>query len=461
MSTATGFDPDLITRYDKSGPRYTSYPTALSFTPAFTEADYQRHAIESHQAATPLSLYVHIPFCDTICYYCACNKISTKDRSKADRYLDYLGREITLQSALFDAARPVEQLHFGGGTPTFLTVDQMQSLIKMLGQHFQLLDRDQGEYSIEIDPRSVTPDTIKSLRDLGFTRFSLGVQDVNPYVQKAINRIQPASMNRQIFEACRDFGAKSISMDLIYGLPLQTRETFAATLDEIISMSPDRLSVFNYAHMPAVFRTQRRIREADLPTPQVRLEILDMAIQRLTEAGYVYIGMDHFAKPDDELSQALRDGSLHRNFQGYTTHADCDLIGLGVSSIGSVCGAYSQNEKSLLAYYAEIDAGSLPIARGLSLTADDRLRRTIIQQLACQFQLDMRALPMAPEIDVTDYFAEELHQLQALQEDGLVRCDEGLVQVTPRGRFLIRNICMVFDRRLREQQGPARYSKVI
>ncbi|MDO6460041.1 oxygen-independent coproporphyrinogen III oxidase [Granulosicoccaceae sp. 1_MG-2023] len=461
--TRLQFDPELIKRYDKAGPRYTSYPTAVSFTPEFTVADYRQHAALSHERgdSAPLSLYFHIPFCDTVCFYCACNKIATKDYSKADTYLDYLYREIDMHAALYDRSRTVEQLHFGGGTPTFLSVSQMRALMEKIRSAFTLLDGDQGEYSIEIDPRSVTDETIAALRGMGFNRFSLGVQDVNEQVQKAVNRIQPLSMSRDIIEACRRHGAGSVSVDLIYGLPFQTVESFTTTLDEIIRLSPDRLSVFNYAHLPTLFKPQRRINEADLPAAEVKLQILDLTIAKLTGAGYEYIGMDHFAKPQDELAQAQKNGTLHRNFQGYTTHAECDLVAMGVSAISSVADCYAQNEKELDAYYARIDAGEIPITRGLSLTRDDVIRREVIQELACHFRLDFAALGERLGLDFASYFAPELSDgMKHLIDDGLVRLTSDDLQVLPAGRFLIRNICMVFDRRLREQKEQ-RFSRVI
>ena len=463
MSELIEFDPELIKRYDKSGPRYTSYPTAVAFTSEFTEDDYRRHADQSNQTTdpAPLSLYFHIPFCDTVCFYCACNKIATKDYSKATVYLDYLYREIEMQAKLYDPRRKVEQLHFGGGTPTFLSLEQMQALMGKIRQHFNLFDGDEGEYSIEIDPRSVTAATIKGLREIGFTRFSLGVQDVNEAVQKAVNRIQPLSLSSDIINACRDYGAMSVSVDLIYGLPLQTLESFSETVDEIIKLSPDRLSVFNYAHLPTMFKPQRRIKENELPASEVKLDILKMSVEKLTAAGYVYIGMDHFAKPGDELAQAREDGTLHRNFQGYTTHAECDLIGMGVSSISSVSGCYSQNEKDLEGYYKRIAKSEIPVIKGLSLTEDDILRREVIQELACQFSLNFDRIGQTFNIDFSEYFAEELEQLAAMQEDRLLELGADRLSVTPRGRFLIRNICMVFDLRMREQQHQQRFSKVI
>lgn len=463
MSDKTEFDPELIKRYNKSGPRYTSYPTAVAFTTEFKEDDFKHHAAigTGLENPAPLSLYFHIPFCDTVCFYCACNKIATKDYSKADVYLGYLYREIEMQAALFDHRRKVEQLHFGGGTPTFLNIDQMRALMGKIREHFNLFEGDEGEYSIEIDPRSVSAETIKGLREIGFTRFSLGVQDVNEKVQKAVNRIQPLEKNIDIIQACRDNGASSVSVDLIYGLPFQTLESFSETVERVIQLSPDRLSVFNYAHLPTLFKPQRRINEDELPSSEVKLDILKMSIEKLTNAGYVYIGMDHFAKPDDELALARKNGTLHRNFQGYTTHAECDLVGMGVSSISSVSGCYSQNEKDLEGYYARIAKSEIPVIKGLSLTDDDKLRREVIQELACQFKLDFDVVSGQFGIDFQSYFADELKQLAEMEKDGLLSLSKEGLDVTLRGRFLIRNICMVFDRRMREHQHEQRYSKVI
>ncbi|WP_020558211.1 oxygen-independent coproporphyrinogen III oxidase [Thiofilum flexile] len=456
------FDTALIRRYDKAGPRYTSYPTAVAFK-AFTAAEYQAQALHSNQRAKPLplSLYFHIPFCDTVCFYCACNKIATKDRTLSDKYLTYLFREIEMQAALYDRARVVEQLHWGGGTPTFLSHTEMRALMAKTREHFTLLTTDEGDYSIEIDPRSVTVETIHVLRETGFNRFSLGVQDVDEKVQVAVNRIQPIEQTRAVIEACRAVGAKSISVDLIYGLPFQTVESFQQTLHTIIELAPDRISVFNYAHMPHLFKPQRRINEVDLPTAEIKLQIMKLAVEQLTTAGYDYIGMDHFAKPDDELARAQVNGTLHRNFQGYTTHADCDLIAMGVSSISSVANSYSQNAKTLGEYYAAIDAGVFPVMKGLVMTEDDVIRRHIIQELTCQFALDFAEVEQLFGLHFAESFAQELADLQSMVEDKLLELTKLSIKVTPRGRFLIRNICMIFDKHLREQVTQQRFSRVI
>lgn len=456
------FDPDLIKRYDKSGPRYTSYPTAVQFHEGFGEQEYRAVANGTNDESPkrPLSLYFHIPFCDTVCYYCGCNKVVTKDRSRAAPYLERLHREIEMQAALFDSDRTVDQLHWGGGTPTFISHDEMQGLMDKTRERFKLHDDDTGEYSIEIDPREVQTDTIALLRRLGFNRMSLGVQDFDERVQKAVNRVQSEAQTLGALEAARNAGFKSLSIDLIYGLPFQSEESFSRTLDRILEISPDRLSVFNYAHLPELFKPQRRIADEDLPAPEEKLNILRMTIEKLTDAGYLYIGMDHFAKPDDELAVAQREGTLYRNFQGYSTHADCDLIGLGSTSIGQVGRSYSQNLKELEAYYEAIDAGRLAVFRGVELSDDDVLRREVITQLICHFHLDKGAVAAKYGIDFDDYFAVELEELKAMQDDGLVDLTSERIAVTLAGKLLIRNVCMVFDRYLRERKNQ-RFSKVI
>jgi len=465
------FDLDLIKRYDKSGPRYTSYPTALKFDESFDEASYRevaeatndesRTLVKSGQRAKPLSLYFHIPFCDTVCFYCGCNKIATKDRSKAQPYLDRVYKELAMQSALFDDDRIVDQLHWGGGTPTFISHEQMRELMAETRKNFRLHDDDTGEYSIEIDPREVTVESIALLREIGFNRMSLGVQDFDANVQKAVNRIQSEEVTLATLKAARDQGFKSVSIDLIYGLPHQSIKTFAETVDKIIAASPDRLSVFNYAHLPEMFKPQRRINEAELPSAAEKLDILQDTSERLNKAGYVYIGMDHFAKPDDELAVAQREHTLYRNFQGYSTHADCDLIGLGVTSIGKVGNSYSQNVKTLDSYYEYIDSGHLPVYRGIILDKDDILRREVITQLICNFYLKAEDVENQFNIEFKTYFATELEELQSMAKDGLIVVDEkNTIRIEPAGRLLIRNVCMVFDKYLR-QSGEQRFSKVI
>ncbi|WP_018152062.1 oxygen-independent coproporphyrinogen III oxidase [Leeia oryzae] len=457
------FDKELIERLAGNGPRYTSYPTADRFHDRFFESNFREQAIRHFgtNVKRPLSLYVHIPFCNTICYYCACNKIITKDKSKADIYLDYLEKEIDLQAPLFASHARIEQLHFGGGTPTFLSDEQLARLIGKLRQTFEFAPDDEGEFSIEIDPRKVQEHTIALLRALGFNRMSLGVQDFDPVVQKAVNRVQSEEETLGTLAAARKYGFKSISIDLIYGLPHQTVAGFSVTLDKVIAARPDRLSIYNYAHLPHLFKPQRRINDDDLPSPDTKLDILSLAIQKLTDAGYVYIGMDHFALPDDELAIAQRAGTLHRNFQGYSTHDDIDLLSLGVSAISKVGTSYSQNVRTTEAYYAALDEGVMPLFRGIELTPDDEIRRHIIQQLMCEFQLNIPALEKTFGIHYRDYFVAEQPQLLAYQQDGLLNISDELVQILPKGRLLVRNIAMVFDQHLREKQAEARYSKVI
>ncbi|MEQ6341775.1 MAG: oxygen-independent coproporphyrinogen III oxidase [Gammaproteobacteria bacterium] len=460
MDQSLVFDPVLIRRYDTSGPRYTSYPTAVQFHEGFTDADYRAAALATNSAASPLSLYFHIPFCDTVCFYCGCNKVVTKDRSRAAPYLARLFKEIELQGALFDRSRTVDQLHWGGGTPTFISHDEMRELMRVTGEYFTLRTDDSGEYSIEIDPREVGAETIALLREIGFNRMSMGVQDFDPQVQKAVNRIQSEEVTLAVLAEARRCGFKSVSIDLIYGLPFQSVASFARTLDKVIAVNPDRLSVFNYAHLPELFKPQRRINEADLPSPAEKLDILSMTIERLAQAGYVYIGMDHFAKPDDELAIAQRSRTLYRNFQGYSTHADCDLIAMGTTAIGKVGNTYSQNVRGIDDYYQRLDAGQLPVFRGIELSHDDLLRREIITQLICHFELDIPAIERQFGINYHAYFNREQKDLLSMQNDGLLQINELNVHVLPAGRLLIRNICMVFDAYLREKAGQ-RYSKVI
>ncbi len=454
-------DLELIRRLDKNGPRYTSYPTADRFVEAFNVDSYSSwvQKREIGGIARPLSLYIHIPFCNTLCFYCACNKVITKDKSKSAEYVRYLIKEMSMQAKLLGSKQVVEQLHFGGGTPTFLSDDEIRELMGAIGQHFKLID--DGEYSIEIDPRKVSDETIALLGQTGFNRISIGVQDFDDAVQKAVNRIQSEEETLRIINAARANGFKSVSIDLIYGLPKQTLEGFGVTLDRVISSNPDRLSIYNYAHMPTMFKPQRRIHEDDLPSGQVKLDILSMAVDKLTNAGYVYIGMDHFAKPEDELAVAQRQGRLHRNFQGYSTHSDCDLIALGLSSIGKIGPTYSQNYRDLEEYYDSLDRDELPIMRGIELNADDLVRRAIIQALMCHFELSKESFNIAYLIDFEQYFATEMEELLEYEREGLLEISPQWISVTPKGRMLIRNICMVFDKYLRTRTEHASYSKVI
>ncbi len=460
MEQSIEFDEDLIKRYNQTGPRYTSYPTAVQFEEQFGIEDYQQAAARSNESDRNLSLYFHIPFCDTICFFCACNKVWTRDRSKTTPYLERLFKEIEMQSALYDSNRKVDQLHWGGGTPTFINMDEMRQLMEKTRQHFNLHDDDSGEYSIEIDPREATRESVLLLRELGFNRMSLGVQDFNPKVQQAVNRIQTEEETFTVLEAAREAGFMSVNVDLIYGLPFQTEQSFLKTLDRVLQAKPDRFSVFNYAHMPSMFPAQKRMNEADMPSPDEKLRILHSTTERLLEAGYVYIGMDHFAKPDDELAVAQRQGSLYRNFQGYATHAECDLVGMGATAISLVDNTYAQNYKSLEDYYAAIDAGHLATWRGVWLTEDDELRRDVITQLICHFALDFVEMEMKWGIVFKEYFAEALEKLTPMVEDGLVILQDDRLQVTPKGRLLIRNICMPFDAYLKPGVEN-RFSKVI
>ena len=452
------FDPELIRKYDGYGPRYTSYPTADRFHTSFTAADYV-NALAARNPQQPLSLYVHLPFCNTICYYCACNKIITANRGRAAKYVRYLGHEIDIVSALVEGERRVQQLHWGGGTPTFLAHEEMAALMRKLRGAFAFAD--DTEVSIEIDPRKVEVATVAFLRELGFNRVSLGIQDFDPDVQKAVNRIQSEAETRTVIEAARANGVKSVNADLIYGLPRQTVAGFSATLDKVIELAPDRIALYGYAHVPHLFKAQRQIVAGELPGADTKLAILQTAIERLTRAGYLYIGMDHFARPDDELALALRDGKLHRNFQGYSTRPDCDLLAFGISAIGKVGPTYVQNVKTLDKYYAALDERRLPVMRGIALDADDLLRRDVIQRLMCEFRLDYRAVELAHAIRFGERFAIELAALAPLAADGLVDLRADGLDVTPRGRMLVRTVAMVFDRHLREARERASYSRVI
>ncbi len=454
------FDLELIKRYDTAGPRYTSYPTAVEFDEGFGIDSYQQQVAISNQRGGPLSLYFHLPFCDTVCFYCACNKIITKNRKHAAPYLENLHKEIAMQAVLFDSDRVVEQLHWGGGTPTFISHDQMRELMAVTRQYFNLADDEIGEFSIEIDPREANSETIAVLREIGFNRISLGVQDFNPIVQKAVNRIQSETETIEVINAARKEGFRSVSIDLIYGLPHQTPETFAETLDKIIAVSPDRISVFNYAHMPERFKVQRQMNDDDMPLPAVKLAILQNTIEKMTKAGYVYIGMDHFAKPDDELAIAQRENKLYRNFQGYATHVECDLIGLGITSIGSVGDSYSQNRRTLEEYNISLSNNELPVFRGITLTADDKIRRVVITKLICHFELDIKAVEADLNINFSDYFKAVYPQLDQFAKDGLLRYDDKKIVVLPAGHLLIRNICMAFDFYMQQKTGK-NFSKVI
>ncbi|MDH1869636.1 oxygen-independent coproporphyrinogen III oxidase [Pseudomonas chengduensis] len=460
MLDAIQWDADLIRRYDLAGPRYTSYPTAVQFHDDIGPFDLLHALRDSRKAGRPLSLYVHVPFCAHICYYCACNKVITKDRGRALPYLEKLEREIEIISRYIDRNQPIEQLHFGGGTPTFLSHDELRRLMQHLRRHFNLLDDDSGDYSIEIDPREADWSTMGLLRELGFNRVSLGVQDLDPEVQRAVNRLQTLEETRAIVEAARTLQFRSVNIDLIYGLPKQTPERFARTVAEVIALQPDRLSLFNYAHLPERFMPQRRINNDDLPSPGDKLVMLQASIEQLTRAGYRYIGMDHFALPDDELAVAQEEGTLQRNFQGYTTHGHCDLIGLGVSAISQIGDLYSQNDSDITSYQQTLGNGQLATRRGLHCNADDRLRRAVIQQLICHFQLRFADIEQTHGVVFRDYFCALWPELEQLAADGLISLDAQGIEVRPAGRLLVRSLCMLFDRYLNDQVRQ-RFSRVI
>jgi oxygen-independent coproporphyrinogen-3 oxidase len=455
-------DPELINKYDLSGPRYTSYPTADRFVEAHNSEVHAKwlslRGNDSANSAKPLSLYVHLPFCNTICFYCGCNKIVTRDHGRSAKYLRYLAREVALTAEKLSGSRRVEQVHLGGGTPTFLSGEELRTLMSTLGQHFELLP---GEYAIEIDPRSADREKIETLAQLGFNRISVGVQDFDPTVQKAVNRIQSEEETEAVINAARANGMTSVNIDLIYGLPHQHVIGFHRTLDRVLAMQPDRIALYSYAHLPHAFKPQRRILDSTLPSPATKLQILRLATRKLMEAGYVYIGMDHFARPHDSLAVAARQGRLHRNFQGYSTQPDCDLVAFGISAISKVGPTYSQNVRTLDDYYDFLDRGELPALRGIELTADDIVRRAVISSLMCQFELSIESIEIAHLIDFHQYFAPELERLQVLVDDGLIEMDEHWITVTPRGRMLVRAVAMIFDRYLQHDRERARFSKVI
>lgn len=464
VSQEVRFDRALIEKYDRSGPRYTSYPTAPHFHENFGPKEFYKEIKRSsdQKADRPLSLYLHIPFCDTVCYYCACNKIVTPDRSRVIPYLDVLLQEIQLMGSLFKPERQATQIHFGGGSPSYLTLEQTRKLWNTLRENFNVVEDSLGEFGIEADPRECPEGTIEQLRTMGFNRISFGVQDLEYKVQKAVNRIQPLELTQKTVTDARACGFHSINLDLIYGLPLQTVESFQKTLDVVIEdLNPDRLAMFNYAHLPQYFSPQRRIHAEQLPSAEVKLQILENAITRLIQAGYVYVGMDHFAKPEDELATAQRNGNLHRNFQGYTTRAECDLVGMGLTSISQVGHSYAQNYKELPDYYARIQAGELAIFRGLELQADDLIRRDVIMRLLCDFQLDRNALSARLKIDFNNYFSNESQEIQRMVQEGLLEDDGNLIRVTAGGRLLIRNVCMAFDWYLAHGPQKKAFSKTI
>jgi len=455
------FDLALIKKHDKSGPRYTSYPTAPMFHAGINAKTYAETLSYVATQQAPLSLYIHIPFCNTVCYYCGCNKIVTKQYDRAAPYLDLLFKEIDKVASLVGKTRPVTQLHFGGGTPTFLNDVQIRALMGKLRESFQFVDDADAEYSIEMDPRECTPETVKTLREVGFNRMSMGVQDFDPSVQKSVNRIQSKEVTLQVLDDARAEGFRSMNIDLMYGLPHQTVETFDATLDTIIEFSPDRIALFNYAHLPEMFMPQRRIDEKAMPTPQEKLNILEHSINKLLDAGYVFIGMDHFAKPNDELTIDQQKGELYRNFQGYSTQADCDLIGLGLTSIGYVGGSFFQNYKDMDAYTKAIEEDGLAVFKGYTLSAEDHLRRAVIMRLMCDFALDFTMFEQRYGIIFKKHFLDAFEDLKTMEEDGLLTMTDTSLQVLPAGRLMIRNVAMVFDEHLRLKAQQNSFSKVL
>ena len=454
-------DTALIRKYGGNGPRYTSYPTADRFIEAFDDRAYGHYLGQRAvgRLTRPLGLYLHVPFCDTLCFYCACNKIATRDRARAHRYAVAVGREIELVGQALGRECKVARMHWGGGTPTFLSEADSAWLIGRLRETFDFDPH--GEFAIEVDPRRAAPDRIAQLASLGFNRLSVGVQDFDPAVQRAVNRIQSIEETVAVIEAARRHGFGSINIDLIYGLPKQNVEGFEATLRQVIACDPDRIALYSYAHLPALFKPQRRIQEAELPQPDVKLALLGNAIERFSEAGYVYIGMDHFAKPTDELAIAQAHGRLTRDFQGYSVNGDGDLIGLGVSAIGKVGPTYCQNVKQQDEYQMLLDSGRLPVFRGIELSRDDLLRRAVIQALSCQFAVEKESFEIAYLIEFDRYFAEEMKILEPFAGDGLVEMEDGWILITPRGRLMVRAVCMVFDRYLRAAQERSGYSRVI
>ncbi|AEC16528.1 coproporphyrinogen III oxidase [Gallibacterium anatis UMN179] len=450
------WDHNLIRKYNQSGPRYTSYPTALEFNEVYNNDDFIMAA--ERYPTRPLSLYVHIPFCHKLCYFCACNKVITRHQHKADIYLDYLEKEIRTRSALF-SKRTVTQIHWGGGTPTYLTEEQSDRLMSMLRSHFTISEN--AEISIEMDPREIELSMLDHLRKIGFNRISMGVQDFNKEVQKAINREQDEQFIFDLMHHARELGFQSTNLDLIYGLPLQTLDSFMFTLQKVLELNPDRLSIFNYAHLPTRFAGQRKIKQEMLPSPETKLSILQNTIEFLTSSGYKFIGMDHFAKPDDELAIAQANGVLHRNFQGYTTQEECDLLGMGVSAISLLGDTYAQNQKELKSYYADIETRGIALNKGLVMTREDCLRRDVIKALICNFKLKFAVIEQQYQINFKQHFTEDLALLAPLVEDGLLSIDDEGITVSSKGRLLIRNICMCFDTYSRQQAKRQQFSRII
>ncbi|MDD2808904.1 oxygen-independent coproporphyrinogen III oxidase [Rhodoferax sp.] len=462
-STAEPISESLIRQYDVSGPRYTSYPTADRFVEAFTSEDYIQ-ALEQRRSGAaamvlPLSLYIHIPFCESLCYYCACNKIITKHHDRSAAYLKYLALEVALHTKHMGLGQVVSQLHLGGGSPTFMSDAELRELMALLKQNFSFTPG--GEYSIEIDPRTIDANRLDTLADLGFNRLSFGVQDFDPAVQKAVHRVQPAEQVFALVDAARQRGFESINVDLIYGLPEQTPESVKRTLAQVNQLRPDRIALYAYAHLPERFKPQRRISSTEIPTASSKITMLADSMSALMDAGYVYIGMDHFALPNDSLAVAKRQGRLHRNFQGYSTQPDCDMIGLGVSSIGRVGATYSQNAKTLEEYYDYLDQGLFPVVKGLALTRDDLVRRAVIMALMCQGRVSFESIELAYLVNFTTYFAKEMNVLQDQVKEGLVSLDASGIQVTAKGWFFVRAVAMVFDQYFQTDRTRAKFSKIL
>ena len=460
-SIMPGLSTETLKKYDVSGPRYTSYPTADRFVEAFTHDAYmlaleQRRAIAATQ---PLSIYVHIPFCESLCFFCACNKIVTKHHERSAEYLRYLNREIDLHIEHLGAGQTISQLHLGGGSPTFFSDEELAELMSILKRNFVFSPS--GEYSIEVDPRTVNEQRLKHLAGLGFNRLSFGVQDFDPEVQKAVHRIQPAEQVFSLVEAARRYHFESVNVDLIYGLPMQTPESFKRTLAQVVELRPNRIALYGYAHLPERFKPQRRISEYELPAAADKISMLGSALKAFIDAGYVYVGMDHFALPDDDLAIAKRQGRLHRNFQGYSTQPDCDLISLGVSAIGRVGGTYSQNAKTIEEYYDHLNHGRFPVVRGLALSRDDIVRRAVIMAIMCQGALQYESIELAYMLDFKKYFADEMLALKALEKTDMLVLEEDGLQVTDTGWFFVRAVAMVFDKHLQTDRNRARFSKIL
>lgn len=454
------FDKKVLNKYNTAGPRYTSYPTALSFQDEFSDTDFefQINKNAKEKSAQHLSLYLHIPFCHSLCYYCGCNKIVTRHQHKAEQYLDYLFKEIAHRGTQFKNYK-VSQVHLGGGTPSFLDKSQLARLMTCLHDNFHFIDN--VEASIEIDPREIELSYIDDLAAVGFNRLSIGVQDINQQVQEKINRVQSTAFISSLVTRAKALGFSSINLDLIYGLPLQTFDTFLSTLEKVIEIDPDRISLFSYAHMPSLFAAQRKIKDEWLPNAHTKFDLLRLGIEFLTKAGYVFIGMDHFAKPSDELSKALKAGHLHRNFQGYTPKQHNALLGLGVSSISSIENTYAQNDKDLKSYYQAIDEKQSALVKGLVLNDDDVLRRDIIHSLMCNFQVNKKEMETKFSIKFDDYFADAIADLSGFEADGLITMNDTHIKIADRGRLLVRNICMSFDQYLSQPAHKMRYSRVI